>query len=76
MIQTIQILVVLLVVVAAVAVVAARSKIPPSILLVLTGPGAGSRGSSTCARRISPISAKKSEGNRGALLVASFGEVC
>src|ERR1700674_5256571 len=37
MIPTIQILVLLLVVVAAVAVVAARLKIPPAILLVLTG---------------------------------------
>src|ERR1700687_2426181 len=37
MIPTIQILVLLLVVIAAVAVVAARLKIPPAILLVLTG---------------------------------------
>jgi Na+/H+ antiporter len=37
MIQTIETLVLLLVVIAAVAVVAARSKIPPAILLVLTG---------------------------------------
>src|ERR1039457_7070109 len=37
MIPTIQILVLLLIVIAAVAVVAARLKIPPAILLVLTG---------------------------------------
>ena len=37
MISTIQILVLLLAVVAAVAVLAARLKIPPAILLVLTG---------------------------------------
>ena len=37
MIPTIQILVLLLIVIAAVAVVAARLKIPPAILLVITG---------------------------------------
>jgi len=37
MITTIQILVLLLIVIAAVAVIAARLKIPPAILLVLTG---------------------------------------
>ena len=42
MISTIQILVLLLAVAAAVAVLAARLKIPPAILLVLTG-GCGAR---------------------------------
>jgi Kef-type K+ transport system membrane component KefB len=37
MVPTIQILVLLLVIVASVAVVAARLKVPPAILLVLTG---------------------------------------
>ena len=37
MVPTIQILILLLIIVASVAVVAARVKVPPSILLVLTG---------------------------------------